>query len=226
MPTIAKLEGKVKDVTVNGSQIEYYGDPEKSLLSFLRDEMNITSPKDGCAPQAACGCCVVNLDGKAVLSCVKKMQDVAGKSITTLEGMSEYRKQVYANAFVNAGGLQCGFCIPGIVMQADALINRECDPKRTEVEKALTPNLCRCTGYKKIVDAIMDAADAIRNEEIIEITKGAGSIGERHPRYRGETFVLGDHEYTDDIRMEGMLYGALKFSDHPRAIVKLSLIHI
>ena len=106
MPTRAKLEGKVKDVTVNGSQIEYYGDPEKSLLSFLRDEMNITSPKDGCAPQAACGCCVVNLDGKAVLSCVKKMQDVAGKSITTLEGMSEYRKQVYANAFVNAGGLQ------------------------------------------------------------------------------------------------------------------------
>jgi len=220
MPTRAKLEGKVKAVTVNGSQIEYYGDPDKSLLSFLRDEMNITSPKDGCAPQAACGCCVVKLDGKAVLSCVKKMQDVAGKSITTLEGMSEYRKQVYANAFVNAGGLQCGFCIPGIVIQADALIDRECDPKRTEVEKALTPNLCRCTGYKKIVDAIMDSADAIRNEEIIEITKGTGSIGERHPRYRGETFVLGDHEYTDDIRMEGMLYGALKFSDHPRAIVK------
>ena len=78
MPARLKAEGNVAALTVNGAQIEDFGAPEKTILSFLRDEMNITSPKDGCAPQAACGCCVVNLDGKAVLSCVKKMQDVAG----------------------------------------------------------------------------------------------------------------------------------------------------
>lgn len=208
------------NLEVNDSVVEYRGDPDKTLLGYLRNEANITSPKDGCAPQAACGCCVVQLDGKPVLSCVKRMSDVQGKKVTTLEGVSEYRKQVYAHAFVNSGGLQCGFCIPGIVMQADGLINRNSEPSRAEVEKALTPNLCRCTGYKKIVDAIMDAAKAIKSGDSIALATTNGSIGKRHPRYSGEKFVLGRHDYTDDIRMQDMLYGALKFSEYPRAVIK------
>ena len=144
--------------TLNGEHVSYDGDLDSILLSYLRDEVNITSPKDGCSPQAACGCCVVHLDGKPVLACVKKMSDLEGKLVLTLEGISEYRKEVFANAFVNGGGLQCGFCIPGIVMQADALIDRNANPSRVEVEKALTPNLCRCTGYDKIVLAVQDAA--------------------------------------------------------------------
>ncbi len=208
------------NLEINDSVVEYRGDLDKTLLGYLRDEANITSPKDGCAPQAACGCCVVQLDGKPVLSCVKKMSDVEGKKVITLEGVSEYRQQVYAHAFVNSGGLQCGFCIPGIVMQADGLINRNSEPSRVEVEKALTPNLCRCTGYKKIVDAIMDAAKAIKSGDSIALATTNGSIGKRHPRYSGEKFVLGRHDYTDDIRMQDMLYGALKFSEYPRAVIK------
>ncbi len=205
---------------LNGEMTQYDGDPARPLMNVLREDMGIISPKDGCAPQAACGCCVVQVDDKALLSCVTKMEKIAGKSVTTTEGLGEYRQNVFANAFVTEGGVQCGFCIPGIVMQANNLINRNPDPSRAEIEKALTPHLCRCTGYKKIVNAIETAADAIRNEEEVPIPECDGRIGSRLPKYQAGDLVLGQHRYVDDIRMEGMRIGALKFSDHPRAVVK------
>ena len=100
--------------TLNGQMMEYGGDTNLPLLTYLREEQGIISPKDGCAPQAACGCCVVQVDDKAVLSCVTKMEKVAGKSVMTTEGLGEYRQNVFANAFVKEGGVQCGFCIPGL----------------------------------------------------------------------------------------------------------------
>ena len=205
---------------LNGRAIGYDGDPELPLLTWLRDEMGIISPKDGCAPQAACGCCVVQVDDKALLACVTKMDKLAGKSITTTEGLGEYRQNVFANAFVREGGVQCGFCIPGIVMQANNLINRNPEPSRADIEKSLTPHLCRCTGYKKIVDAIECAAEAIRNEEEVDLPEVDGSIGTRLPKYHAQDLVLGQHRYVDDIRMDGLVVGALKFSDHPRAVVR------
>ncbi len=205
---------------LNGRAIDYAGDPELPLLNWLRDEMGIISPKDGCAPQAACGCCVVQVDDKALLACVTKMDKLAGKSITTTEGLGEYRQNVFANAFVREGGVQCGFCIPGIVMQANNLINHNPEPSRADIEKSLTPHLCRCTGYKKIVDAIQCAADAIRNEEEVDLPEVDGSIGTRLPKYHAQDLVLGQHRYVDDIRMDGLVVGALKFSDHPRAVVR------
>ncbi len=207
------------DFWLNGQYRKYDGDPELPLLTFLREVEDITSPKDGCAPQAACGCCAVDLNGKAVLSCVTPMKKVVGGRVTTTEGLSEYRRDVLANAFVTKGGVQCGFCIPGIVMQSNALINKNPDPTRGDVEKALTPHLCRCTGYKKIVDAVMCAADAIRAEEEVALPSGDGKIGARLPKYQARKLVLGEHQYVDDIKLEGMLFGALKFSDHPRARV-------
>ncbi|NIV04545.1 2Fe-2S iron-sulfur cluster binding domain-containing protein, partial [Candidatus Saccharibacteria bacterium] len=93
----------------------YNGDEDVSLLTYLRDKENITSPKDGCSPQAACGACVVEMNGRAVLSCVTPMKKVDGKKVTTIEGLSQYQQKVFANAFVAKGGVQCGFCIPGIV---------------------------------------------------------------------------------------------------------------
>jgi aldehyde oxidoreductase len=164
---------------LNGTIKEYEGDPELPLLTYLREIAGIISPKNGCAPQAACGACVVDLDGKAVLSCVTPMKKVAESQVTTIEGLGKYRQDVFANAFVANGGVQCGFCIPGIVMQANALINKNPEPSRADVEKALTPNLCRCTGYKKIVDAVIEAADAIRSEEEIQPPNGNGRIGTR-----------------------------------------------
>ena len=206
--------------TVNGRSISYDGDPDRSLMTFLREDMGIISPKDGCAPQAACGCCAVNVDDKAILSCVTKMEKLAGKSVMTTEGLGEYRQNVFANAFVKEGGVQCGFCIPGIVMQANNLINHNSEPSRADIEKCLTPHLCRCTGYKKIVDAIETAADAIRKEEEVELPEVGGGIGTRLPKYQAQDLVLGQHRYVDDIRLEGMKVGALKFSDHPRAVVR------
>ncbi len=204
---------------LNGQEITYEGDPDLPLLTYLREEMGITSPKNGCAPQAACGACAVDLNGKAVLSCVTPMKKAAGGAVTTTEGLGEYRQKVFANAFVEKGGVQCGFCIPGIVMQANALINKNPEPARADVEKALTPHLCRCTGYKKIVDSVLYAADAIRREAEIPEPKSDGRIGSRQPKYHAQKLALGQHQFVDDIRMDGMAYGALRFSDYPRAKV-------
>ncbi|NKQ37469.1 MAG: selenium-dependent xanthine dehydrogenase [Chloroflexi bacterium] len=204
---------------LNGQEIVFNGDPDLPLLTYLREEMGIISPKNGCAPQAACGACVVDLNGKAVLSCVTPMKKAAEGVVTTTEGLGEYRQEVYANAFVEKGGVQCGFCIPGIVMQSNALINKNPEPTRADVEKALTPNLCRCTGYKKIVDSVLYAAEAIRREEEIPEPQGDGRIGSRQPKYHAQNLVLGQHKFVDDIHLDGMVYGALRFSDHPRAQV-------
>ena len=205
---------------LNGQITRYDGDPDRALMNVLREDLGIISPKDGCAPQAACGCCVVQVDDKALLSCVTKMSKIAGKSVTTTEGLGEYRQNVFANAFVTEGGVQCGFCIPGIVMQANNLINHNPEPSRADIEKSLTPHLCRCTGYKKIVDAIQTAAEAIGKEEEVPIPECDGRIGSRLPKYQADDLVLGQHRYVDDIRIDGMRFGALKFSDHPRALVK------
>ena len=171
---------------LNGNLREYQGDPERSLLSYLREDEGIISPKDGCAPQAACGCCAVQLNDKAVLSCVIAMKKVADGEVTTIEGLGSYLQDTFANAFVSEGGVQCGFCIPGIVMQSHVLINKNSDPTRADIEKALTPHLCRCTGYKKIVTAVMTAAEAIRNEEEIPTPESDGRIGSRQPQYQAQ----------------------------------------
>lgn len=204
---------------LNGQLKEFDGDPELPLLTYLREGEGIISPKNGCAPQAACGACTVDLNGKAVLSCVTPMKKVVEGKVMTTEGLGKYRQDVFANAFVGNGGVQCGFCIPGIVMQANALINKNPEPSRADVEKSLTPNLCRCTGYKKVVDAIIMAADAIRREEEVPPPSGNGKIGTRQPKYQARDLVLGQHKYVDDIFLDGMKHGALKFSDHPRAKV-------
>ena len=147
---------------LNGQLKHFEGDPDLPLLTYLRQHEGIISPKDGCSPQAACGCCAVDLNGKAVLSCVTPMKKADGGQVTTTEGLGEYRQRVFAHAFVATGGIQCGFCIPGMVMQANALINRQPQPNRDEITRALTPHLCRCTGYDKIIRAVQDAAAEMR----------------------------------------------------------------
>jgi len=205
---------------LNDTKKSYDGDPELSLLEYLRDIEGITSPKDGCSPQAACGSCAVEVDGRAVLSCVRPMKKVAGGRVTTIEGLGEYRQNVLANAFVEKSGAQCGYCIPGIVMQAKVLLDKNPTPTRQQVAKALTPNLCRCTGYKKIEEAVLYAAEAFREGRDIPRPTGDGRVGTRLSKYGAADLVLGRHRYAADIRLEGMVFGALKFSDHPRARVR------
>ena len=205
--------------TLNGNIKTYTGNPELPLLTYLREIEGIISPKDGCAPQASCGCCVVELNGKGVLSCAIPMKKVESGKVITIEGIGEYRQRVFANAFVEKSGVQCGFCIPGIVMQVKVLIDKNPSPTRNEVEQAIHPNLCRCTGYKKIVDSILYAADVIKDLKEIPTPKTDGKVGKRHPKYNASNLVLGKSPFIDDMKLVGMIYGALKFSDHPRAKV-------
>ncbi len=195
------------------------GDPQLPLLTYLREHEGIISPKDGCAPQAACGCCVVELNKRAVLSCVIPMEKVAGGEVTTIEGLDAKTQETFASAFLQEGGVQCGFCIPGIVMQGKVLIDHDPEPTREALQKALHPHLCRCTGYKKIENSILHAAAALRNGGDIANGKHTGKLGDRLPKYDSYDVVLGRRPFVCDMKLEGMLFGALKLSDHPRARV-------
>lgn len=205
--------------TLNGVVKEYNGDPELSLLKYLREHEHITSVKDGCSPQAACGACTVQLNDKAVLSCVIPMKKVEGGSVITTDGLDDYKQRIFTNAFVEKSGVQCGFCIPGIVMQSKVLLDKSPNPTRDEVAEALQPNLCRCTGYKKIIDSILFAAEAIRENKEISLSNPKGKIGNRYPKYSADKLVLGHSPFVADVQLDGMVYVALKLSDYPRAKV-------
>lgn len=208
---------------VNGSdvEVEFPDYEELTLLDVLRDFLGITSPKNGCAPQAQCGCCTVLLDGKATLSCAIKPAKAAGKEITTLEGLDEEHRQQIADSFVRCGGVQCGFCIPGMAMRGVGLCDKNPEPSRDEITTALKPHLCRCTGYTQIVDSIEQYARLRRGDSLPEPSEfdRSGRVGSDLPRYTGHDAVLGDRKFVDDMVVPDMLYGALRLTDHPRAKV-------
>lgn len=204
---------------LNGVRKQFTGDPQMRLLQYLREVENVISPKDGCSPQGACGCCSVMIDDRALLSCTTPMSKVEGRSVVTTEGISAERRRIFTNAFVEKGAVQCGFCTPGFVIQANALLDKNPAPSREEIEKAVNANLCRCTGYKKIIDAIDYAAESLRENRDIPAPVSDGRVGRRHPRYLADRTVLGHRPYIDDMRIDGMLHGALRWSDHPRAKV-------
>ncbi len=205
--------------TLNGEKQQYNGDPDLTLLKYLREEKHLTSVKDGCSGQAACGACTVEIDGRAKLSCVIKMSKLQDAEILTPEGFPEYVKDTIAKAFVNKGAVQCGFCTPGFISRTKVLLQDNPNPTIEEVQKAIKPHLCRCTGYKKIEEAILYAGEAIREHKHLEIRDTSGKIGERHPKYQAYETAIGERKFVDDLDFEGMLFGALKFSEHPSAKV-------
>jgi selenium-dependent xanthine dehydrogenase len=204
---------------LNGEEIFYKGDENKSLLNFLRLEKGITSAKDGCSAQSACGACTVEIDGKAKLSCVTKLSKLEGASVTTMEGFPDYVKDTIAKAFVNKGAVQCGFCTPGFITRTKVLLQDNPIPTIEEIRQTLKPHLCRCTGYKKIEDAIHESADALLKQKKLEITKTSGKVGVSHPKYQAYETAIGKRNFVDDIFLEEMLFAALKFSDYPKARV-------
>ena len=209
--------------TVNGAPVSVHlTDDGLTLLDVLRDHLGITSPKNGCQPQAQCGCCTVLVDGKPMLSCTMKPSRVEGKAVTTLEGLDEAHRKQIADSFVQCGGVQCGFCIPGFAMRGVGLCNANPTPTRDEITKAVRPHLCRCTGYKQVIDSIELYSKVRAGEQALPQTSAAdasGKVGTSLPRYSGHDAVLGDRKYVDDMTVPGMLFGALRLSDHPRATV-------
>ncbi|MDR7469317.1 MAG: selenium-dependent xanthine dehydrogenase [Armatimonadota bacterium] len=203
---------------LNGRPVSVEAREGESLLEVLRERCGLTSMKDGCAPEGSCGACTVLVDGRAAVSCAQPAARVAGRRVTTLEGLPQERRAQWAECFVVAGASQCGFCSPGIVMKAEALLQRNPAPSREEILRALAGNLCRCTGYIKIVEAIRLAAAARRGEPI-PAPDWSGRVGSRTGRYQGRELALGTKPYVNDMRLPGMLYGAVRWSDHPRARV-------
>ncbi len=203
--------------TVNG--VERVTDVDKPLLRYLRDDLHLHSVKDGCS-EGACGTCTIVVDGKAVKSCVLTTRRAVGKNILTTEGLSEKEKEAFVYAFGSKGSVQCGFCIPGMVMSGKALIDRVPDPTEEEIKAALKGNICRCTGYKKIIEGIQLAAAILRGDEQIdeELEKGDSyGVGERAFRLDVREKVLGYGEYPDDMEVEGMVYASAVRSKYPRA---------
>lgn len=203
--------------TLNGKRIEYSGDPERSLLKFLRLDNHLTAVKDGCSAQSACGVCTVEIDGKARLSCVMKMKKLQDAEIFTPEGFPDYVKDTIAKAFVNKGAVQCGFCSPGFISRTKVLLQYNPNPGIQEIQIAIKPHLCRCTGYKKIEEGILLAAETISKNEHLEITRTSGRVGVSHPKYEAYDTAIGKRKFVDDIFLDGMLFAVLKFSDHPKA---------
>ena len=201
-------------LTVNGTPVTVRAD-HPHLLAALRDELGLTAAKDGCSPSGQCGCCTVHVDGKAIVSCQQPLAKVAGKQVLTLEGVDPDERQRFADAFAACGGLQCGFCIPGIVMRAKAQIDKKgAALERADMARHLGAHLCRCTGYVKILDAI----ETVAQGTAVTPALGAG-VGASGAKYEAGALALGDRGYIDDMQAPGMLHAALRLTDHARADV-------
>jgi selenium-dependent xanthine dehydrogenase len=231
---------------LNGKNETIVYESGMNLLEVLRECCGMTSIKDGCAPQGYCGCCTILVDDKAQLACMKKPESVSGKNLRTLEGLSDQERKLLADAFVNEGAVQCGYCTPGIVVRTSALLKKNSNPSIDEVRRALAGHMCRCTGYKRIEDAITTAAESMRGENSGYATdscctpRKADYFGESHGlrrydtprsekrkdgiggsarRYMGRELALGEKDFVADMSVDGMLYAVPVYSEFPRALV-------
>ena len=205
--------------TVNG--VLRTTEEDKPLLRYLRDDLHLYSVKDGCS-EGACGTCTIVVDGKAIKSCVLTTKKAVGKTILTVEGLTHDEQEAFVYAFGKVGAVQCGFCIPGMVMAGKALIDQNPNPTEADIKKAIRGNICRCTGYKKIIEGIALTAAILRGDEHIdpELEKGdVYGVGDRAFRTDVRGKVLGSGAYCDDIEMEGMVYASAVRSQYPRARV-------
>lgn len=202
---------------LNGRDVEI--EEGRTLINYLREGCDLTSVKNGCG-EGACGACMVLVDGKATKACILKSDKIEGKEIQTVEGLSDRDKKVFAYAFSKAGAVQCGFCIPGMVISAKALLLKTLNPTLDEVKKALMGNICRCTGYVKIEKAVLMAAEILRENRDVPTVFCKGIVGEEMGRIDAEDKILAEGEYVDDMKINGMIYGFALRSKYPRALVK------
>lgn len=191
----------------------------KNLLEYLRDDLDITSVKNGCG-EGACGACSLLVNGKKMRACVLTTEKADGKEIITVEGLTQKEKDIYEYAFSKAGAVQCGFCIPGMVISAKSLLDGNVNPTEKDIRQAIKGNVCRCTGYQKIIQAITLAAACFRGEEVPAAEGDERRVGTRSIRPDAQDKVLGTGKFTDDLKVPGMVYGSALRTKYPRALVK------
>ena len=227
------------NITVNGQKVTIEPLPGEMLSDLLRQRLELTGTKIGCN-EAECGSCTVLVDGIPVLSCTYPSAKAEGKNILTIEGLASISKvgkkgdrdepelHPLQEAFISHGAVQCGFCIPGQIMTAYALLQSFPNPSETEIRFALKDTLCRCAGYPTIIRAIQAAADSMRTGEppqppqipLLEGNPTHKVIGKLQPRPDSIEKVTGAAKFTDDLKFEGMLYAAVKRAEVPHAILK------
>lgn len=204
------------NIDINGTI--YSAQEDMNLIEFLRDHAQITSLKNGCG-EGACGACMILADGKAVRACLLTVAKASGKKLLTVEGLSQDEQEAYAWAFAEAGAVQCGFCIPGMIISAKALIDKKPSPTSQEIKQAIRGNICRCTGYAKIEQGIFLAAAVLRGE-VQSTSQAAGGVGTNLWRVDAREKVLGTGQYVDDLHVPNMLFGAVLRAKYPRALLK------
>jgi len=235
---MGNLQGEVMEVsfTLNGKIITVDYEEGMSVLEVLREICLIKSCKDGCSGQGSCGACTVLIDGKAMLPCRLKPASIENKEVITLEGLDTIEQEIISKSMVKEGAIQCGFCSPGIVIRVKAFLDSKPNSSREEKAKALSINICRCTGYQRILDAIETAEEhwQTKNTNISgpprrnqlfgeqygfkrEYEPKEDGVGSSVPRYRGIDMALGKKPYIGDLEVEEMLHGAFLLSEYPRA---------
>jgi len=212
-------------LTVNGVKRNVDASPDLVLIDLLRDQLSLTGTKQSCDRKGQCGACTVVVDGKAVRSCLKKVVDLNGADVITVEGLgTPDNPHLIQEAFVLAGAIQCGFCTPGMIMATKALLDVNPDPDTAAIKKALARNLCRCTGYVKIIDAVKLAGKFLRKETTPEKIKATidkkKMIGQNHPRPSAYIKACGVAKFGGDYKLEGALEIAAVHSTEFHAIVK------
>ncbi|MBS1249589.1 MAG: Aldehyde oxidoreductase [Chloroflexi bacterium] len=207
--------------TLNHYPININVDPARPLLDVLRKDLGLTGPKQGCDHEGECGTCTVLLDGKAVRSCLTPMGKVAGRRVLTVEGLGQPEAlHPLQEAFIELGAVQCGYCTPGVLMAAKALLGEEPSPTREEIVTALAGNLCRCTGYQRIVQAVEVAAARLRGEGSPlpdQFQTSAPFIGGNAIRTDSRDKVTGQTQYVEDITLPEMAYAGVLRSPHHHA---------
>lgn len=203
-------------VKINGK--DYTSEKDMKLLPFLREELHLTGTKDGCS-EGVCGTCTVLVNGKKMKACVISLSKLAGKEVLTIEGIPAEEMRVYEHCFAVAGAVQCGFCIPGMVISAKSLLDENLNPTRADIKKAIKGNLCRCTGYRKIEDGILLAAEFFREKKEIPEDPHTLRMDQHAKRIDVAEKVNGSGIFADDITIPGMLYAKPVYSKYPRALV-------
>jgi len=212
-------------LTVNGVKRKVEAGPDLVLLDLLREQLGLTGTKQSCDRKGQCGACTVIVDGKATRSCLKKVVDLEGADVITVEGLgTPENPHLIQEAYVLSGAIQCGYCTPGMIMATKALLDQNPDPDDAAIKKALARNLCRCTGYVKIIDAVRLAGKFLRGETTPAKVRGAidkkKMIGVSHPRPSAMIKACGVAKFSADYKMDGMLDIAAVHSTEFHAIIK------
>ncbi|MCE7743265.1 MAG: selenium-dependent xanthine dehydrogenase [Candidatus Heimdallarchaeota archaeon] len=230
--------------TLNGEQITADYEEGMSVLEVLREVCLIKSCKDGCSGQGSCGACTVLIDGRTMLSCRLKPASIEGKEVITVEGLKKEEQEIISKSLVKEGGIQCGFCTPGIVMRIKGFLDSHPTSTREEKAKAISINICRCTGYQRILDAMETAEEYWQTKDTNisgpprrnqlfgeqyglkrEYTPKEDGVGSSVARYRGIDMALGRKPYIGDMEVDEMLHGAFLLSEHPRAkVIKINAL--